>query len=100
MENYIATVKLEGSNKPQELINFGNSPEEIVDNIVLMENVEFLYHIKRERDNSVWDFDEPLQPLREIRKLLSEAGPDSDIDLEILLKEVDSIDDNKKNKLN
>ena len=89
MENYIATVKLVGSTDIVELLNFGESPEEIVDNLVLMDNVEFLYHIKREKDN---------EPLRKIRKILDDADS-SNINLEILLEEVDAIVEDK-NKLN
>jgi|TARA_R110000787_G_scaffold197304_1_gene308628 hypothetical protein len=98
MENYIATVKLVGSTDIVELLNFGESPEEIVDNLVLMDNVEFLYHIKREKDNEVWDIDEALEPLRKIRKILDDADS-SNINLEILLEEVDAIVEDK-NKLN
>ena len=98
MENYIATVKLVGSTDIVELLNFGESPEEIVDNLVLMNNVEFLYHIKREKDNEVWDIDEALEPLRKIRKILDDADS-SNINLEILLEEVDAIVEDK-NKLN
>jgi len=98
MENYIATVRLVGSTDIVELLNFGESPEEIVDNLVLMNNVEFLYHIKREKDNEVWDIDEALEPLRKIRKILDDADS-SNINLEILLEEVDAIVEDK-NKLN
>ena len=98
MENYIATVRLVGSTDIVELLNFGESPEEIVDNLVLMDNVEFLYHIKREKDNEVWDIDEALEPLRKIRKILDDADS-SNINLEILLEEVDAIVEDK-NKLN
>ena len=98
MENYIATVKLVVSTDIVELLNFGESPEEIVDNLVLMDNVEFLYHIKREKDNEVWDIDEALEPLRKIRKILDDADS-SNINLEILLEEVDAIVEDK-NKLN
>ena len=96
MENYIATVKLVGSTDIVELLNFGESPEEIVDNLVLMDNVEFLYHIKREKDNEVWDIDEALEPLRKIRKILDDADS-SNINLEILLEEVDAIVEDKIN---
>lgn len=74
MEDFIVTVRIEGESKPQELLTFGNTPEEIVDNIVVMENVEFLYHIKRICDDKVWDFDSELEPLREIRKLIGETS--------------------------
>ena len=63
-----------------------------------MDNVEFLYHIKREKDNEVWDIDEALEPLRKIRKILDDADS-SNINLEILLEEVDAIVEDK-NKLN
>ena len=31
MDNYIATVLMDGDTKPTEIVNFGNSPEEIID---------------------------------------------------------------------
>ena len=87
MDNYIATVLLDGDTKPTEIINFGNSPEEIIDNIVQMKSVKFLYHIKRAKDGEFWDFDEELEPLRKIRKIILQDG-NSEIALKLLIKDV------------
>jgi len=87
MDNYIATVLMDGDTKPTEIVNFGNSPEEIIDNIVQMKTVKFLYHIKRVKDGEVWDFDEELEPLRKIRKIILQDG-NSEIALKLLIKDV------------
>ena len=71
MDEYVVTVLMEGNNKPTELKNFGVTPEEVIDNIVQLPNVAYLYHIKRLKDDAVWDFDAELEPLREIRKMIS-----------------------------
>ena len=97
MDNYIATVLMNGDTKPTEIINFGNSPEEIIDNIVQMKTVKFLYHIKRTKDGEVWDFDEELEPLRKIRKIILQDG-NSEIALKLLIKDV--IEDDPPKNIN
>jgi len=92
MDEFIATVLMEGSSKPTELKNFGDSPEQVIDNIVQLEGVTYLFHIERIKDGEVWDFDAELEPLREIREMVMKT--DSGIGLELRLKEV--IDDDKK----
>lgn len=76
MDEYVATVLMEGEETPTELKSFGVTPEEVVDNMVLLPNVEYLYHIMRLRDEEIWDFDTELEPLREIRKMITETGGD------------------------
>ena len=93
MDDFIATVRLEGDTKPTELLTFGKTPEEIVDNIVLMANVEFLYHIKRKKDGELWDFDAEIEPLREIRSLIEKTN--GELGFSISFNE-----DNNENKLN
>ena len=73
MDEFIATVLLNSENKPTELLTFANSIEEAIDNMVLLEAVRVLYQIKRIKDSKVWDFDEELQPLRDIRRLVYET---------------------------
>tara|TARA_R100000329_G_scaffold137185_1_gene118193 strand:+ start:896 stop:1180 length:285 start_codon:yes stop_codon:yes gene_type:complete len=90
MDEYVATVLMEGEDTPTELKSFGITPEEVVDNMVLLPNVEYLYHITRLRDEEIWDFDTELEPLREIRKLITEAG--GDIGLQIKLEKEDEDD--------
>jgi hypothetical protein len=87
MDEYVATVLMEGENTPTELKSFGVTPEEIVDNMVLLPNVEYLYHITRLRDKEVWDFDTELDPLREIRKMITATG--GEIGLQIKLEKED-----------
>ena len=87
MDNYIIKVLMDGDEEPSEILNFGNSPEEIIDNIVQMKTVKFLYHIKRVKDGEVWDFDEELEPLRKIRKIILQDG-NSEIALKLLIKDV------------
>ena len=87
MDEYVATVLMEGENTPTELKSFGITPEEIVDNMVLLPNVEYLYHITRLRDKEVWDFDTELDPLREIRKMITATG--GEIGLQIKLEKED-----------
>ena len=97
MDNYIATVLMDGDTKQTEIINFGNSPEEIIDNIVQMKTVKTLYHIKRVKDGEVWDFDEELEPLRKIRKIILQDG-NSEIALKLLIKDV--IEDDPPKNIN
>jgi len=87
MDEFIVTVLMEGDVKPTELINFGNSPEEVIDNIVQIKGVHYLFHIERIRDGEVWDFDAELSPLREIREMIM-SNPDSGVALELNLKEI------------
>ena len=91
MDEYVATVLIEGNNKPTELKNFGVTPEEVIDNIVQLPNVAYLYHIKRLKDDAVWDFDAELEPLREIRKMISRT--DGGIGLELRITETEEEDD-------
>jgi len=90
MDEYIATVLMEGSKTPTELKSFGLTPEEIVDNMVLLPSVEYLYHITRLRDEEMWDFDTELEPLREIRQLISKTG--GEIGLKISIEKEDDDD--------
>jgi len=90
MDEYIATVLMEGEETPTELKSFGITPEEVVDNMVLLPNVEYLYHITRLKDEEVWDFDTELEPLRELRKLISQTG--GEIGLQIKLEKEDEDD--------
>ena len=90
MDEYVATVLMEGEDTPTELKSFGITPEEVVDNMVLLPNVEYLYHITRLRDEEIWDFDTELEPLRELRKLISQTG--WEIGLQIKLEKEDEDD--------
>ena len=74
MHDFIATVLLNNETETTELLTFADSPEEVIDNMVLLEAVRVLYQIKRIKDSKVWDFDEELQPLREIRRLVHETA--------------------------
>ena len=74
MHDFIATVFLDGETEKRELLTFADSPEEAIDNMVLLEAVRVLFQIKRIKDAKVWDFDEELQPLREIRRLVRESA--------------------------
>jgi len=92
MDEFIATVLMAGETTPTELKNFGDSPEQVIDNIVQIEGVSYLYHIERLKDGEVWDFDAELEPLREIREMIMKT--DSGISLELRLKEI--IEDDSK----
>ena len=85
MDEFIATVLLNSENKPTELLTFANSIEEAIDNMVLLEAVRFLCQVKRTKDSKVWDFDEELQPLREIRRMVSESA--GEVSMRLSLKE-------------
>ena len=74
MHDFMATVLLNNETETTELLTFADSPEEVIDNMVLLEAVRVLYQIKRIKDSKVWDFDEELQPLREIRRLVQETA--------------------------
>ena len=74
MHDFMATVLLNNETETRELLTFADSPEEVIDNMVLLEAVRVLYQIKRIKDSKVWDFDEELQLLREIRKLVHETA--------------------------
>ena len=73
MHDFMATVLLNNETETREFLTFADSPEEVIDNMVLLEAVRVLYQIKRIKDSKVWDFDEELQPLREIRRLVHET---------------------------
>ena len=85
MDEFIATVLLNSENKPTELLTFANSIEEAIDNMVLLEAVRVLYQIKRIKGSKVWDFDEELQPLREIRRMVRESA--GEVSMRLSLKE-------------
>ena len=85
MDEFIATVLLNSENKPTELLTFANSIEEAIDNMVLLETVRVLCQIKRIKDSKVWDFDEELQPLREIRRMVRESA--GEVSMRLSLKE-------------
>ena len=89
MDEYIATVLMEGEETPTELKSFGITPEEVVDNMVLLPNVEYLYHITRLRDEEIWDFDTELEPLRELRKMITENGGDIGLKISITTDDED-----------
>ena len=74
MHDFMATVLLNNETETTELLTFADSPEEVIDNMVLLEAVRVLFQIKRIKDSKVWDFDEELQPLREIRRLVHETA--------------------------
>jgi hypothetical protein len=85
VDEFIATVLLNSENKPTELLTFANSIEEAIDNMVLLEAVRFLCQLKRIKDSKVWDFDEELQPLREIRRMVRESA--GEVSMRLSLKE-------------
>ena len=91
MDEYIATVIIEGNKKPSELKTFGNTPEEVIDNIVQLETVSYLFHIQHTETKEIWDFDADLEPLREIRELIMKT--DGGIGLELRLNEIEDEDD-------
>ena len=66
MNEYTALVLHEG--QKETLKTYGNSIEEAIDNMVMMEGVSFLYMIQDTKLQEQWDFDEDLRPLRELRK--------------------------------
>jgi len=72
MDDFIATVLMNDDNEPSELLTFGNTPEEVIDNIIQMETVRILYHIRRVKDSEIWDFDSELEPFRKLRKMIHE----------------------------
>ena len=81
----MATVLLNNETETRELLTFADSPEEVIDNMVLLEAVRVLYQIKRIKDSKIWDFDEELQPLREIRRLVRESA--GEVSMRLSLKE-------------
>jgi len=66
MNEYKALVIQEG--QTETLKTFGNSIEEAIDNLVMMEGVNFLHWIQDLKLQEQWDFDEDLIPLRAFRK--------------------------------
>ena len=66
MNEYKALVIQEG--QTETLKTFGNSVEEAIDNLVMMEGVNFLHWIQDSKLQEQWDFDEDLIPLRALRK--------------------------------
>ena len=85
MDKFIATVFLDDETEKRELLTFADSPEEAIDNMVLLEAVRFLCQVKRIKDSKVWDFDEELQPLREIRRMVRESA--GEVSMRLSLKE-------------
>ena len=85
MHDFIATVLWNNETETRELLTFADSPEEAIDNMVLLEAVRVLCQIKRIKDSKVWNFDEELQPLRKIKRMIREAG--SEVSMRLSLKE-------------
>ena len=81
----MATILLNNETETRELLTFADSPEEAIDNMVLLEAVRVLFQIKRIKDSKVWDFDEELQPLREIRRMVRESA--GEVSMRLSLKE-------------
>ena len=76
----------------------GNSPEEIIDNLIQIEGIKYLYHIKRVNDGEMWDFNEELEPLRKIRKIILQEG-DGELILKLLLREEEENEKDPSEKL-
>jgi len=93
MDEYVSTVLMAGETKPTELKNVGTTPEEVIDNIVQIDGVNYLYHIRRLKDDAVWDFDADLKPLREIRELITQAS--DVVGLQLSIKETGEEDETK-----
>jgi len=93
MDEYIVTVLMDGDKKPTELKNFGSCPEEVIDNLVQIKGIKYLYHLKRIKDNEIWDFESDLEPLREIRKLVMDS--DGQVGLELKVVEDDEKDNSE-----
>ena len=91
MDEYIATVLMEGEEVPTELKSFGITPEEVIDNIVQLPNVEYLFHIMRIKDEEIWDFDTELEPLRKLRQMIMET--EGEIGLKLMISESKEDDD-------
>ena len=66
MNEYKALVIQEG--KTETLKTFGNSIEEAIDNMVMIEGITFLHWIEDIKLEEQWHFDEDLVPLRALRK--------------------------------
>ena len=98
MDNYIIKVLMDGDEEPSEILNFGNSPEEIIDNLIQIEGIKYLYHIKRVNDGEMWDFNEELEPLRKIRKIILQEG-DGELILKLLLREEEENEKDPSEKL-
>ena len=93
MDEYVATVLMADETKPTELKYFGTTPEEVIDNIVQINSVNHLYHIRRLKDDEVWDFDADLKLLREIRELIIQTS--GVIGLQLGIKETGEEDETK-----
>ena len=70
MDDFIVTVFMNDDDEPSELMTFGNNPEEVIDNMVQIEAVRILCHIRRVKDSEIWDFNEELEPFRELRRMI------------------------------
>ena len=66
MNEYNALVLYQG--QKETLKTFGSSIEEAIDNMVMMEGVNFLYMIQDLKSQEEWTFDEDLRPLRYLRQ--------------------------------
>ena len=67
--------------------------EEVIDNLVQIKGIKYLYHLKRIKDNEVWDFESDLEPLREIRKLVMDS--DGQVGLELKVVQDDEKDNSE-----
>ncbi len=85
MDDFIATVFMNDDDEPSELLTFGTTPEEVIDNMVQIEAVRILCHIKRVKDSEIWDFNEELEPFRELRRMILKT--DGEIRLRLALQE-------------
>jgi hypothetical protein len=57
-------------NKKEVLKTYADCVEEAIDNLVLIEGISRLYMIKDVNLQEIWDFDEDISGLRELRNLL------------------------------
>lgn len=79
MDDFIAKVFMDNETKPREILTFANTPEEAIDNVVQIEAAQFLCHVTRLKDGEIWDFNQELEPLRKIRKMVFQTN---DVEME------------------
>tara|TARA_A100001015_G_scaffold282001_1_gene345823 strand:+ start:1385 stop:1639 length:255 start_codon:yes stop_codon:yes gene_type:complete len=68
MKEYKLIVRQD--NKKETLKSYADSVEEAIDNMILIDSVSHLYLIEEVESKEQWEFNEELNGLRELRKLI------------------------------
>ena len=87
MDEYLLKVLLQNDKQPTELVTYASCIDEALDNSVQISSITYVFTITRSFDSKIWEIDEDITPLRELRKLINEIL-DCDFRIKFPVKEI------------